>query len=170
MITPPGSLLSAFGSGDNVERELDELLMSLSNKPATIKLIMRLIQHLFKVLELTFKLTKLIDENSQQAQLQLIPILSYDQWSEIGKVLIYVLINYNGFSRSFGANNVETIPQELHAYRAEIMELSSLHLDIKLAFLEFNNNLTEIFAVIMKLVAINLSKPRNNFTGEPLFN
>lgn len=154
-------------NGANNGADFDAIVGELGKKEATISLIMNLIRFIFKAVDVTFRVINLVDDTGA-ANLRSLPTLTIVDWRQIKDALLFILLHFNTFAAAFRIKSYGEVPPELHAYEIEILELSTLHLDIKQSFVDFSAHLTEVLAFILKLIAMNLTAPRNHITGENL--
>ena len=157
--------LDTINSVASTSIEFDNIVWSLTSKPATISLIKNITLWFLEIWGLSFKLVGLVTSTGNP-NLSIIKELTEDQWQQMKDVFIYVILNFNLIAKKFREGQQKDVASELIPYEAEFLSLSSRHLDIKQSFVGVSQNLTEMLGIILRLIATNLTNPKNHFTGQ----
>ena len=143
----------------------DDLIGELANDPLTMDLIKNLILLFFSVTDLSFKLVQLVDKDGE-ARLSSIPVLTGENWNMIGKVYLYVMMNFNEFARFALSQQMDKIPAEMLPHVRHLIHLSKTHLDLKISCSNLSGNITKFLRAILQLISSNMTDQTNHFTGE----
>lgn len=139
--------------------DVKELIIKLTQKPATIRLLMNCIIFFYNSLDLSFRLCRIVDANGEPV-LSVIPELTFETWNRVGKVLVHIITNFNDYNALILTQKQQLLPAELLPYKVEINKLANIHLDLRGSLAEFSSDMSEVIGLLMKVVAVHLTTGR----------